>query len=366
MRLRTAFFVAATLLASAAQAQTIDTQLKDIEGKVFAQGPNGEPAAPASSIVLDDAEVQKVKAMNATVALVMPHSGNDWADAQVAGLREEFGKLGIKIVAVTDAQFKADKQASDIETVLALKPNLIVSVPVDRVAMASAFQRAVAQGVKIVLMENVPEGFKAGKDYISLVSADNTGNGFATGLLMAKHLNGKGKIGIIFHAADFLVTRQRLEGFKAALKAFPDIQIVAEQGVGGPDFSSEAERVASAMLTAHHDIDGIWAVWDIPAEGVVAAARNAGADKLIVTTCDLGKNVAIDMAQGDYVQGIGSQRPFDQGVTEAKLAAYGLLGKSAPAYVALPSLPVERDNLKAAWKSVYHVDLPSEISALIQ
>jgi ribose transport system substrate-binding protein len=65
----------------------------------------------------------------------------------------------------------------------------------------------------------------------------------------------------------------------------------------------------------------------------------------VITTCDLGLNVAIDMAQDGFIKGLGAQRPFDQGTTEALLAGYGLLGKEAPAYIALPALPVTRDRL---------------------
>ena len=85
------------------------------------------------------------------------------------------------------------------------------------------------------------------------------------------------------------------------------------------------------MLTANPTINGIWAVWDVPAEGVISAARTAGRDDLVITTIDLGENVAINMASGGFVKGLGAQRPFDQGVTEAMLAGYGLLGKEAPA-----------------------------------
>ena len=51
------------------------------------------------------------------------------------------------------------------------------------------------------------------------------------------------------------------------------------------------------MLIANPSIKGIWAVWDVPAEGVISAARTAGRDDLVITTIDLGENVAIDMAQ---------------------------------------------------------------------
>ena len=77
----------------------------------------------------------------------------------------------------------------------------------------------------------------------------------------------------------------------------------------------------------------------------MSAARAAGKDDLVITTVDLGLNVAIEMAQNGLLKGLGAQRPYDQGVAEALLAGYGLLGKSAPAYVALPALPVTRDNL---------------------
>jgi ribose transport system substrate-binding protein len=115
------------------------------------------------------------------------------------------------------------------------------------------------------------------------------------------------------------------------------------------------------MMTANPGIDGIWAVWDVPAEGVIAAARAAGRDDLVITTIDLGQNVAIDIARGGYVRGLGAQRPFDQGVTEALLAGYGLLGKAAPPYVALPALPVEKANLLDAWQAVYHSDAPANV-----
>jgi ribose transport system substrate-binding protein len=184
---------------------------------------------------------------------------------------------------------------------------------------------------------------------------------------MGKALNGKGNIGIVFHAADFFVTKQRYTAFKKTITDdYPDINIVEEQGIAGPDFSGDAEKVASAMITAHPELNGIWAVWDVPAEGVIAAARAAGKDDLVITTCDLGQNVAINMAEGSYVKGLGAQRPFDQGVTEALLAGYGLLGKTAPVYVALPALPVEKSNVLDAWQTVYHAPAPDNIKNSMQ
>jgi len=347
---------------SAALAQTDPRAALDaLQQTVLSTGPNGEQPTAASEITLSDAEIEQVQAMNATAAIVLHYGGNDWSQAQLDGLNARFDELGIEVVAVTDAGFRPEKQVSDIETVLAQNPDIIVSIPVDPVATADAYASAADQGVQLVFMDNVPAGMTAGEDYVSVVSADNYGNGVASAHLMAEALDGSGNIGVIFHAADFFVTRQRYDAFMATIADYPDIEVVAEQGIGGPDFSGEAERTASAMMISQSDIDGIWAVWDVPAEGVIAAARANGRDDLIITTIDLGENVAISIAEGGYVYGLGAQRPFDQGVTEANLAAYGLLGKEAPDYVALPALPVSHDNLLDAWQAVYHADAPSTV-----
>ncbi|WP_316858615.1 substrate-binding domain-containing protein [uncultured Cohaesibacter sp.] len=355
--------LASALGAGAAMAADPDVMLDELKTKVYSLGPNGETPSPASDIQLSDEELAKIKDMKATAAIVLHYAGNDWSQAQVNGLKAQFAEMGIEVLAVTDAGFKPEKQVADIETILAKKPDIIVSIPTDPVATAGIYKKAADQGVKLVFMDNVPNGLKAGEDYISVVSADNYGNGVASALLMAKALNGKGNVGAIYYAADFFVTQQRYDGFKDTIeKYFPDIKIIAEQGINGSNLAGSAERMASAMLTANRkSINGLWAVWDVPAEGVIAAARSTGVKDIVLTTCDLGANVAINMAQKSYVHGLGSQRPYDQGVTEAKLAGYGLLGKKAPDYVALPSLAVTYENLPQAWQEVYHQDLPKDV-----
>jgi ribose transport system substrate-binding protein len=337
--------------------------LAELEGQVFSKGPGGETPTSPSEVTLTADELAQIKAMNATAAIVMHYAGNDWSSAQVAGLQAQFAEMGIEVVAVTDANFKPEKQVSDIETVMALNPDIIVSIPTDPVATSAAYKAAAAQGIKLVFMDNVPADMAQGTDYVSVVSADNYGNGVAAAHLMAKYVNGEGKIGVIYHEADFFVTRQRYEAFKKTItENYPGIEIVEEQGITGPDFAGDAEKAASAMVTKHADLKGIWAVWDVPAEGVLASAHAMGREDLIITTIDLGLSVAVEIAKDGMVKGLGAQRPYDQGVTEALLAGYGLLGKEAPAYVALYALPVEKSNVLDAWKTVYHADPPQALA----
>jgi ribose transport system substrate-binding protein len=181
---------------------------------------------------------------------------------------------------------------------------------------------------------------------------------------MAEGLDRRGTVGVVYHDADFFVTRQRHEAFNQTIEqSYAGIEVIAERGIRGPDFAADADRVATEMLERHPGLDGIWAVWDVPAEGVMAAARRAGRSDLVITTVDLGLNVALELARGGLIFGVGAQRPFDQGLYEAELAAYGLLEKEAPPYVALPALPVSRISVLRAWESVYHNPPPEQLAA---
>lgn len=335
----------------------INQEIPDQE--ILSKGPDGESAVSAKTLELTEEEVQKIKEGNYKAAIVMHYAGNDWATAQIEGLKATFARMGIEVVAVTDAQFKAEKQVSDIETVLAKDPDIIVGIPVDPVSTASAFKKAADAGVKVVFMDNKPNNLEAGKDYVSVVSADNYGNGVQAAEIMAEELAGKGNIGVIYHDADYFVTKQRVEAFeKTITEKYPDIKIVERGGIVAPN---DGEKVASGMLTKKPNLDGMFVVWDVPAEGALAAARTAGRNDLVITTIDLGTTVAIDIASDGMIKGLGAQLPYDQGISEAILAGYGLLGKEAPAYVAVPALKVTPDNVLDSWKLVYSKEAPDTI-----
>ncbi len=326
------------------------------EAEIMSSGPKGERATNARILSLTDEEIATVRQGEYTAAVCFHYSGDDWSRAQQEGLKDTFEKLGIRILAVTDANFKVEQQVSDIESVLALEPDILVSIPVDPVSTAPAFKRAADAGVKIIYMDNCPVDQEHGKDYVSIVSADNYGNGVVAADIMAEALGGKGKIGVIYHDAKYFVTNQRVEAFEKTIKEkYPDIEIIDR---GGFDDPNKVGDISDAMFVRSPELNGIFANWDVPAEAVVSSAIAMGRDDIVVTTIDLGDNVARIIAQDGLVKGLGAQLPYDQGVAEATLAAYALLGKECPPYVAVPALPVTRDNIIDAYKQVYHKDAP--------
>src|SRR4051812_41492686 len=97
-----AALLASSLVAAPALADP-DSALAELQKTVLSKGPNGETPTPASSVTLTDEEMAKIKGMKATAAIVMHYGRNDWSRAQVDGLKDQFGKMGIEVIAVTDA-----------------------------------------------------------------------------------------------------------------------------------------------------------------------------------------------------------------------------------------------------------------------
>ncbi len=324
----------------------------------YSKGPNGEDTAPESQVTLTDAEIAKVKEGKYKAALLWAGAG-EWYNGLTDGAKAEFEKLGIPVVATADAQFDPAKQATDVETALALNPDIILTLVVDPVSGAQAFQPAVDKGVTLVFADNGADGYVAGKQYVGIVTGNHFGMGRGSADLMAEALGGKGEIGFIYHDADYFVTNNRDRSFACYLKEkYPDIKIVA---AGGFTEEPKTEEVASAMLVQHPEIKGIYVAWDVAAEGVIAALRAAGRPDVKVVTEDLGANNDLDMAQGGNMYGKTIDLPYDIGATMAKMAAYKLLGKQAPPFVVVDLMKVKKDNLYDAWKRALNMEPPQDI-----
>jgi ribose transport system substrate-binding protein len=321
-------------------------------------GPNGEKATRSSVLTLTDAEVAKLKAGKYTAALLW-HTSSDFVTAVTAGATDEFARLGIEVVATTDAGFDSAKQMSDVETVMAKSPSVILALPLDPVSAAKAFQSAKEKGVKLVFLSNVPAGYKQGTDYVAIVTDDLFQMGKQAADQLAKSLGGKGKIAWIFHDAQYYVTNQRDNAFKSTIESdYKDMAIVDSQGIADP---ARAEEIAQALLTKTPDLDGIYVTWAEPAEGVLAALRSAGNSKTRIVTLDLSEPVALDMVKGGNVAGIVGDEAYELGRAMATAAAYGLLDKQAPAFVVAPAITITKENIAEGYKRSLNRDAPQSV-----
>jgi ribose transport system substrate-binding protein len=322
-------------------------------------GPAGERATSTSALKLTSAQIAKVKAGHYTAALVW-HQNSDFVTAVTAGANAEFKKLGIKVVATTSANFDAGKQKSDIETVLAKKPTVMLTLPVDPVVTASAYKDAVKAGTKIVLLSNVPKGFRYGKDYVSLVTDDLFEMGHHAADALASAIGGKGKIAYFFHDANYYVTNQRDQAFLKTIEGnYKNIQIVAKQGIADPN---KAADQANAVLLKNPDLAGIYVTFSQPpAEGVLSALHNNGNRKTKLVSLDLDEPLSLDMAKGGNVAALVGDKAYDLGKAMATAAAYGILGKKAPRFVVAPALTITKGNLVQGYQQSLHEAPPKAV-----
>lgn len=340
-------------------------QLDNLEGVVVSDGQDGAAGFPAADLMLTDEQIAKVKAGNFTVAISMGWMGDDWASQQLIGLKETFESMGIEVVAETNANWDDAKQISDLDAIGVLKPSLLVSIPLNGQTTASAYQKIAAAGTKIVFIDQAVVGMTAGKDYASIISSDNLQLGMYLADALAESLDGKGNVAAMYYAADFYVTNLRYEGFIARVMAkYPDLNVIVAAGHNNPN---KGQEVADGLLARYPNLDGVYASWSIPAMGAVTSATVAGrtSENFKIVNENFDQIVALNMAQNGFIAGISSQRPYDQGVAEAKVGALALIGEPTPPYVVVPPVKVVRGNLAESYKTIYRVDLPAEMAAAL-
>jgi len=326
-------------------------------------GPSGEVATPSETISLSDGEFTALQGRGYKAALLW-HTSSDFINAVSAGARDEFGRAGIDVVVQTDAGFDAAKQRSDIETALAAKPDIILALPLDPVTSAEAFRQAASDGVKLVFLSNLPAGYNHGTDYAAIVTDDLYQMGKQAADSLAKAIGGKGEVGYIFHDANYYVTNQRDQAFKTTIENdYPDITIVAEQGISDP---ARAEEIANAMLLRNPDLQGIYVTWAEPAEGVLAALRGSGNQHTKIVTLDLSEPVALDMVREGNVAALVADKAYELGRAMAAVGLKSLSGEATPPFIVAPALTVTRENITQGWQDSLNRSAPQSILDIIK
>jgi ribose transport system substrate-binding protein len=322
-------------------------------------GPNGEEPTPASALRLTNKEIARVRAGGYTAALVW-HEQSDFTTALDEGVRDSFRKLGIRVVAETSANFDAAKQKSDVETIAAKHPSVLLTLPVDPVVTASAYKAVAAQGTKIVLLSSIPNGMEYGRDYVTMVTDDLFQMGKRAADALAAAIGDKGTIAYFFHDANHYVTNQRDQAFlRTITNSYPDIEVVAKAGIADPN---RAQEVAGATLVRHPDLSGAYVMFaQPPGEGVLAALRANGNSSTKLVTLDLDEPLALDMAKGGHTSALIIDRPYELGHAMAIAAGYGLLSKPAPPFITGPAITVTRENLAQAYQESLHRSAPKSI-----
>lgn len=319
----------------------------------------GDTASDPKLAFLTDEECATAKAKAFKVGIVMQTMNIQWSTEQVRGVTDGLARCGGTVVGVTNPDFSVEKQISQIDDMIQIRPDAIISIPVDDVATAASYKRIQQAGIKLVMMDNVPKGLKHGEDYVTVVSSDSQGLGYEAAAILSKYLPEKAEVGIVWFGISFYVTNERTKGFKEWMaKNRPDV-VLKEAPFLNP---SDAGKVTESFLTANPNIAGLFTEWSGPGLDAASAARAQGKD-IPSVTINLEADVAIELAKGGMIKGLSSQTPYDQGITEANAAMKSLLGKEVPPFLAYAAVPVLQNNVLEGWDTVFHLPVPDDLAA---
>ncbi|KGJ10184.1 sugar ABC transporter substrate-binding protein (plasmid) [Paracoccus versutus] len=217
-----------------------------------------------------------------------------------------------------------NKQLADVEDFIVKGVDVIVISPVDSQGVMAAIAKADAAGIKVVTVD-VPA---ADAKVTSHIGTDNYTGGVKAGELMAEVLGGKGKVAIIDYPTVQSVVA-RVEGFRKALEAHPEIEIVAQQtGIT----RAEALAVAQNMLQANPDISGIFGFGDDAALAAAVAVKSAGLqDQVKVIGFDGMEEARNAVDTNPVMAGVIQQFPDQMGKTAVDTAAMVIEGQDVPA-----------------------------------
>ncbi|WP_287884694.1 MULTISPECIES: substrate-binding domain-containing protein [Paracoccus] len=217
-----------------------------------------------------------------------------------------------------------NKQLADVEDFIVKGVDVIVISPVDSQGVMAAIAKADAAGIKVITVD-VPA---ANAKVTSHIGTDNYAGGVKAGELMAEVLGGKGKVAIIDYPTVQSVVA-RVEGFRKALEAHPEIEIVAQQtGIT----RAEALAVAQNMLQANPDIAGIFGFGDDAALAAAVAVKSAGLEGQVKVIGFDGMEEARNAVDANPVMvGVIQQFPDQMGKTAVDTAAAVIEGQDVPA-----------------------------------
>ncbi|MEV0404677.1 substrate-binding domain-containing protein [Actinoallomurus sp. NPDC050550] len=253
------------------------------------------------------------------------------------GAEAEAKKEGVKIT-VTDAQNDASQQVNQVQNFVSQNMKAIIINPVDSSAAAPAVKAADRSKIPVIAADRGVTG----ADAAQTVASDNVAGGKLAAQELGKALGGKGKVAVLQGTAGTSAARDRQQGFAEGIKAFPGIQVVAQQPA---DFDrTKGLDVMTNLIQAHSDITGVFAANDEMALGAIKALGGKAGKQVKVVGFD-GTPDGIKAIQAGTLTADVAQQPVLLGQLAVQSAVKAAKGGKIDANVAVPVKVATKDNV---------------------
>jgi ribose transport system substrate-binding protein len=237
-----------------------------------------------------------------------------------------------------------ESQVAEVENVVARGVAGIALAPLDESALVGPVSAAMKRNIPVVIFDS---GLK-GQDYVSFVATDNDAGGRLAGEHIAKALNGKGRVLLLRYAEGHDSTTRREEGFLAAIRANPGLEIASSNQYVGADVEGAYKR-SEAILTSLKNPQGgltIDAIFTPNESSTFALMRvlqdNGWAGKVRFVGFDASDGLIKGLRDG-HIEGLVVQDPVRMGYLAIKTLVSHIKGEKVERRIDTGAKLVTRD-----------------------
>ena len=235
----------------------------------------------------------------------------------------------------------AGEQIELIDEALAARPAACALVPAHPTAVNAAIRKIHAAGVPIFGFVNP---FTEPQYIVSCVGSDDYSLAFQMGSYVGRHFERRANIVLVEGPPESVSSIERLRGFRAALKQFPDMRIV--NSMCGNYQRDDTLRAGQALLNSIGEFDAIMAANDVMALAVLETL--SAADRTCIVTGINAVPEAIAAIKAGKLLATADFDAMKMGCLATEAAIRHLRGEAVPAQILLPVQIVDRANC-AAW-----------------
>ena len=276
------------------------------------------------SVVALSATVSANALAKDTIALVVSTLNNPFFVSMKDGAQKEADKLGYNLV-VLDSQNNPAKELANVQDLTVRGTKLLLINPTDSDAVGNAVKMANKANIPVITLDRLANSGTV----VSHVASDNRFGGKMAGDFIAKKLGNDAKVIQLEGIAGASAARERGEGFKQSMDQHK-FQLLASQPA---DFDrTKGLNVMQNLLTAHPNVQAVFAQNDEMALGALRALQTAGKADVLVVGFD-GTDDGLKAVQGGKLGSTIAQRPDQIGVIGVQTANKVLKGEKVQAVI---------------------------------
>ncbi len=247
------------------------------------------------------------------------------------------------------------RQIEIVDSMITARLDGIVLAPTEATSLVGVVERAAREGVPVTIFDTDLNS----DEYVSFVATDNHAAGAMAARKLAELLGGKGSVAVVKMVPGSGSTTARELGFEETLAAeFPEIVKVAEQYCMSD--RAKARAVTENMMTAHPDLDAVFASAEPATVGAAQAVKGReDSEGLVFVGFDSGDTIEADLRSG-VIDALIVQDPFNIGYQAVKTIVAKRAGGTPAKRIDSPAFVVTLENVdEPEIAKVLHPDLSS-------